>query len=114
MAKNTKPKNSTKTKVNITKVKAKQTPADTQPKQPTTKKSTPETKTEVKTKKLSPIKRLLNYIRDSWNELKLVRWTTRRQTWRMVFAVIVYSLFFFVLVVSLDYVFNQLFKLMLG
>ena len=49
------------------------------------------------------------YLRDSWKELKLVRWPNRRETWKMTGAVIAFSLFFAGLVLALDGIFNWAF-----
>lgn len=54
------------------------------------------------------------YFRNSWHELKQVRWPDRKSTWSMTGAVIAFSIFFVVLIVLLDAGFNELFKLMLG
>lgn len=61
-----------------------------------------------------PFIALGHYIRDSWAELRQVRWPNRKMTWKMVAAVIVYSLLFVVLISVLDVFFSWLFNLMLG
>jgi preprotein translocase SecE subunit len=53
------------------------------------------------------------YIRDSWRELKLVRWPNRRATWKLVLAVIGFSGFFVLLIVLLDAGFKILFELII-
>lgn len=54
------------------------------------------------------------YFKGAWQELKQVRWPTRRATWGLTVAVIAYSAFFVLLVLLLDALFKYLFELMLG
>ena len=61
-----------------------------------------------------PFVYLGRYIRDSWLELRQVRWPTRKYTWKMVLAVIVYSALFMVIILLLDLFFSWLFGLILG
>ena len=61
-----------------------------------------------------PFVALGHYLRDSWRELRQVRWPNRKLTWKMVLAVIVYSLLFVVLISVLDVFFSWLFNLMLS
>ena len=61
-----------------------------------------------------PFVALGHYLRDSWRELRQVRWPNRKLTWKMVLAVIVYSLLFVVIISLLDLFFSWLFNLMLG
>ncbi|MEI6851139.1 MAG: preprotein translocase subunit SecE [Candidatus Saccharibacteria bacterium] len=53
------------------------------------------------------------YFKGSWIELKKVRWPDRRATWGMTGAVIIFTAMFVVLIVSLDWAFSQLFKLII-
>lgn len=62
---------------------------------------------------LKPVLMLNRYLKNSWLELKKVHWPSRKSTWAMVFAVVGYSLFFLVLVLTLDNFFSYIFKLML-
>ena len=45
-----------------------------------------------------PFVYLGRYIRDSWRELRQVRWPNRKATWKMVLAVLVYTALFVVLI----------------
>lgn len=54
------------------------------------------------------------YFKGAWQELRLVRWPNRKATWGMTGALIVFTLFFVVVILLLDYGFSQLFKLILG
>ena len=54
------------------------------------------------------------YLRDSWRELRQVRWPNRKATWKMVLAVIVYTALFMLLIFLLDMFFTWLFNLILG
>ena len=53
------------------------------------------------------------YMRDSWRELRQVRWPNRKVTWKMVFAVFVYTALFITLLVVLDILFDWIFSLIL-
>lgn len=54
------------------------------------------------------------YFRDSWKEIRQVRWPNRKATWKMVLAVVIYSAFFLVLIKLLDILFDWLFNIILG
>jgi preprotein translocase SecE subunit len=51
-----------------------------------------------------------NYFINSWRELKLVTWPSRRETWRLTAAVFVFALIFGALVAGVDKVLDILFK----
>jgi len=53
------------------------------------------------------------YFKNSWIELRKVRWPNRRATWGMTGAVLLFTGLFIVLIVSLDTIFSQLFKLII-
>ncbi len=53
------------------------------------------------------------YLRDSWRELRQVRWPNRKTTWKMVLAVFVYTALFIGLLVVLDILFDWIFSLIL-
>ena len=57
-----------------------------------------------------PFVALAKYLAASWKELKLVRWPTRKETWKMTGAVIAFSVAFSVLILLLDGLFNWIFK----
>lgn len=61
-----------------------------------------------------PFVYLGRYIRDSWKELRQVRWPNRKATWKMVLAVLAYTALFIVLISLLDLFFTWLFNLILG
>ncbi|MBR3172753.1 preprotein translocase subunit SecE [Candidatus Saccharibacteria bacterium] len=61
-----------------------------------------------------PFVYLWRYLRDSWMELRQVRWPDRKTTWKMVLAVIIYSAMFMVIISLLDLFFSWLFGLILG
>ena len=61
-----------------------------------------------------PFVALGRYLRDSWRELRQVRWPNAKMTWKMVLAVIVYTLLFVVIIFLLDLLFSSLFNLILG
>lgn len=63
---------------------------------------------------IRPFVYLGRYFRDAWHELRQVRWPNRKTTWKMVLAVIVYTLIFVVFISLLDLFFSWLFNLILG
>lgn len=63
---------------------------------------------------IRPFVALFRYLRNSWMELRQVRWPSRKATWKMVLAVIVYTLLFMALIAVLDLIFSKLFNLILG
>lgn len=50
------------------------------------------------------------YFKGAYQELRQVKWPNRRATWSLTFAVIVFTILFVALILSLDYVFDLLFK----
>lgn len=71
---------------------------------------------KVKADKLSkkptnnPIVALGRYFKGAWQELRLVHWPTRRATWSMTGAVLVFSAIFAALILLLDAGFQLLFE----
>lgn len=61
-----------------------------------------------------PLAPLGRYFRDSWAELKLVRWPTRKETWKMTGSVIAFAVVFATAIVALDGFFSWIFKTILG
>ena len=53
------------------------------------------------------------YFKGAWTELRLVRWPTRRATWGLTFAVILFSAFFVVIILLLDILFKFVFEVIL-
>ena len=62
---------------------------------------------------IAPLFAIGRYFKGSWSELKKVQWTNRRSTWGMTAAVILFTALFVALIVTLDGIFNQLFKLII-
>lgn len=54
------------------------------------------------------------YFKESWHEIRQVRWPNRKATWKMVLAVFIYSAIFLVLIIALDALFTFLFNLILS
>ncbi len=52
----------------------------------------------------------VGYFEGAWRELKQVRWPDRGATWSLTVAVIVFSVFFAGVILSLDFVFNEVFR----
>lgn len=108
-----KPKEATKAKT--TKISAK----NTKPAKPakSAEKAVKPAKTDT-TKKpfilLRPIIGLGRYFRNSWGELRQVHWPTRKYTWQMTLAMLVYCAIFFAFIVLLDALFSLIFNNLLG
>ena len=45
-----------------------------------------------------PFVALFRYLRDSWHEIRQVRWPNRKATWKMVLAVLAYTALFVILI----------------
>lgn len=116
-----------KPKTNITKISAQSTPKPVTQSQPIDTKNQKPTKT--KTKKSSeqsekPLKEVFilarpfvalgRYLRDSWREIRQVRWPGRKATWKMTLAVLIYCVIFMVFILVLDALFTFIFDLLLG
>lgn len=54
------------------------------------------------------------YLRDSWRELRQVRWPNRSKAWKMTFAVLAYCAIFIIFITLLDSLFTFIFNLLLG
>ena len=66
-----------------------------------------ESKTDKNTFLLfKPFVAIGNYFRNSWRELKQVHWPNRRATWALTLAVILFSLFFILMIMLFDWIFN--------
>lgn len=72
---------------------------------------------EKETKKVfilfRPFWLLGRYLRDSWREIRQVRWPNRKATWKMVLAVLVYTALFVAIISLLDLFFTWLFSLII-
>lgn len=55
-------------------------------------------------------KRVADYFKGAWFELRQVRWPTRKATWGLTLAVILFSAFFVTLILLLDAAFKYLFE----
>ncbi|MBQ3413681.1 preprotein translocase subunit SecE [Candidatus Saccharibacteria bacterium] len=60
-----------------------------------------------------PFVALGRYLRDSWKEIRQVRWPTRKATWKMVLAVLVYTAIFMIFISLLDLFFRWFFSLII-
>ena len=54
--------------------------------------------------------RIGGYFKGAWTELKQVRWPTRKATWSLTLAVLLFSAFFVVLILLLDALFQFVFQ----
>lgn len=53
------------------------------------------------------------YFKGAWIELKQVRWPSRKATWGLTIAVILFSIFFVIIILLLDAFFKYIFELMI-
>ena len=74
-------------------------------------------KKEASTKKVfilfRPFVALGRYLKDSWKEIRQVRWPNRKATWKMVLAVLAYTALFVIIISLLDMFFTWLFSLII-
>lgn len=95
----------------VTRIKATDTPKASAK---TEKKPVKAPKQKKQSSSRNPLLRALfaigGYFKGAWFELKQVRWPTRRATWGLTGAVLVFSGFFIGLIVLLDLAFNSLFE----
>ena len=61
-----------------------------------------------------PFVALFRYLRDSWREIRQVRWPNNKATFKMVLAVLAYTALFVTLISLLDLLFRWLSGLILG
>jgi len=61
----------------------------------------------------NPFVALGGYFKGAWFELREVRWPTRRATWSLTLAVLVFTAFFMVLILLLDAGYKALFETIL-
>jgi len=99
----------------VTRIKAKDTKAVK-----SVKKAVKATK-GAKTPKQAPTNPILKalfafggYFKGAWIELRQVRWPTRRATWGLTLAVLLFTAFFVVLILLLDLAFKYLFEIILS
>lgn len=59
-----------------------------------------------------PFIRLGRYLRDSWREIRQVRWPNRKATWKMTLAVLVYVALFMIFLTLIDMLFTFIFDLL--
>ncbi len=63
---------------------------------------------------IRPIVYFFRYLRDSWREIRQVRWPSRKATWKLFFAILIYTLLFGAIIMLLDALFSWLFNLIIG
>ncbi len=108
----------------ITRIKASDPNKPKEKSEPTVKESKPvevkkAPKKEPKTSKkpfilFRPFVALGRYLKNSWLELRQVRWPNRKATWKMVLAVFVYTFIFGGFLLLLDVLFDLIFTKLLG
>ncbi len=63
-------------------------------------------------KKRGAVRAFFGYFKGAWQELKLVRWPTRKATWGLTLAVLLFSAFFVVFILLIDAGFKYMFELL--
>lgn len=102
----------------ITRIKA----TDSTPKAKKADKPTKTVKaTESKTATAEPVEakrnvfvRIGGYFKGAWLELKQVRWPSRKATWGLTLAVLIFSAFFVAFILLLDGLFQYVFQLIIA
>jgi len=51
-----------------------------------------------------------SYFKNAWRELRLVTWTGRKETWRLVFAVFIFAILMGATIAALDYGLEKLLR----
>jgi preprotein translocase subunit SecE len=51
-----------------------------------------------------------SYFRNSWRELRLVTWPSRRETWKLALAVFMFAIIFGVIIAITDYGLDKIFR----
>ena len=99
-------------KSKVTRIKA----ADDTPKQASarTKVAKPAKVVSSEDGKKNVFVRIGGYFKGAWTELKQVRWPSRKATWGLTLAVLIFSGVLLALIVSLDLLFKYLFELILA
>lgn len=59
---------------------------------------------------IRPLVYFARYIRDSWREIRQVRWPSRKATWKLFFAILIYTLLFVAVIMLLDALFTWIFE----
>ena len=106
----------TTTKIKTINRASESTPAKTEmikPQQPLAKNKTKLGKSNKPANSKNPFKRFGRYIKEAFSEIKMVKWPTRKETWKMTFAVLFYSALIIVIVLLLDNLYAWLFKLII-
>ncbi len=62
---------------------------------------------------IRPLVYLGRYIKNSWKEIRQVRWPSRKATWKLVFAIFVYTGLFVAIIMLLDALFTWIFGLLI-
>lgn len=101
-------------KTNVTRIKASDTPvAASKAQSPKKQKKAPKVRKEPKNPFVKALYGIGGYFKGAWFELRQVRWPSRKSTWGLTLAVILFSLFFVVIIVLLDLLFKSLFELII-
>ena len=95
----------------ITKIKAKDEPKEVEKVEKSAKTEKPAKKTFIL---FRPFVAFFRYLKNAFKEIRQVRWPSRKATWKMVLAVLVYTVLFVVIISLLDLFFTWLFNLILG
>jgi preprotein translocase SecE subunit len=50
------------------------------------------------------------YFKNSWHEIKLTKWPSKKHTAAMTLSVIIFTVFIMIFIVAVDYAFNAIFE----
>lgn len=67
-------------------------------------------KTKRRLRAPHPIRATGGYFAGAWHELRSTKWPTRRATWSLTIAVLIFTALLMAFIVAIDYLFNWLFQ----
>lgn len=71
-------------------------------------------KTKRKSSRRNPLRAIGEYFAGAWYEIRQVRWPDRAATWKMTIALLLFTAFFVIIILLLDWAFQTLFNTLLG
>lgn len=71
-------------------------------------------KKKTKSSRRNPLRATADYFGGAWYEIRQVRWPSRSATWKMTVALLLFTAFFVVVILLLDWAFQTLFNTLLG
>ena len=101
-------------KTRVTRIKASDSKPEVTAKAAKTKAAEAEPKAKKSKGSFKILKSISGYFVGAWAELRQVRWPTRKATWGLTLAVILFSAFFTAMILLLDMLFKSLFEIIIA